>query len=91
MNLLIKLRISDDKYHSWKINERYKRAYYRPLKEQFDNWKIRNLDNIDKPKTKGDDIHELFTDHLNWLNEIGYKNVDLFIEYHLWYVISGQK
>ncbi len=64
---------------------------YKLLKNQFDNWKIRNLDNIEKPKTKGDDIHETFIDQINWLNEIGYKNVDLFIKHHLWCVIGGQK
>ena len=58
---------------------------------QFDNWKVRNLDNIDVPKTKGDDIHETFTEQINWLNEIGYVNVDLFIKYHLWCLIGGQK
>ena len=68
-----------------------KKKYYHSLKMQFDNWKVRNLDNIDVPKTKGDDIHETFTEQINWLNEIGYVNVDLFIKYHLWCLIGGQK
>ncbi|MBY9007508.1 MAG: class I SAM-dependent methyltransferase [Candidatus Lokiarchaeota archaeon] len=67
------------------------REYYNPLKEHFDNWKIRNLDNIDLPKSKGDDIHEYFTDQLNWLTEIGFRNVDVFIKCHLWCLVGGQK
>jgi len=66
-------------------------SLYNKWKAHFDDWRLRNIDNIDKPKTKGDDIHENFIQQIEWLKEIGYVNVDLFIKYHLWCVIGGQK
>ena len=65
--------------------------YYESWKLHFDGWKMRNVDNMDKPKTKGDDIHESFLEQLHWLKDIGFQNVDLFIKYHLWCAIGGQK
>ncbi len=64
---------------------------YEILLQHFKKWKVRNIDNIDKPKSKGDDIHESFLGQLKWLEEIGFKNVDLFVKYHLWCMIGGQK
>ncbi len=57
----------------------------------FENWKRRNIDGFDTPKTKGDDLHEPFTDQAGWLREIGFTNADVFVKYHLWCMIGGQK
>ena len=57
----------------------------------FDRWKQRNVDSIDVPKSKGDDIHEPFLEQMQWLREIGFEDVDLFVKYHLWCVIGGRK
>jgi len=57
----------------------------------FARWKARNIDNMDAPKHKGDDLHEPFLDQLHWLQEIGFTDVDLFVKYHLWCVIGGRK
>ncbi len=65
--------------------------FYDKWKYHFDNWKIRNVDNIDKPKSKGDDLHEVFSLQMDWLKEIGFSNVDIFIKYYLWCAVGGQK
>jgi tRNA (cmo5U34)-methyltransferase len=65
--------------------------YYNKWKYHFDNWKTRNIDNMGEPKAKGDDLHEVFTLQMKWLKEIGFVNVDVFIKYHLWCAIGGQK
>jgi tRNA (cmo5U34)-methyltransferase len=57
----------------------------------FEGWKRRNIERIDQPKTKGDDLHEPFVDQVQWLKEIGFDSVDLFVKYHLWCVIGGRK
>ncbi len=57
----------------------------------FEGWKRRNIERIDQPKTKGDDLHEPFVDQVQWLREIGFEGVDVFIKYHLWCVIGGKK
>jgi hypothetical protein len=64
---------------------------YQKWKEKFDRWELRNVVNIDKPKTKGDDIHQDFVSQVNWLQEIGFSSADLFIKYHLWCAIGGRK
>ncbi len=66
-------------------------SFYNEWKFHFDNWKKRNVDNFDQPKSKGDDIHDSFIDQLSWLQESGFQHVDLFIKYYLWSVIGGQK
>ncbi|MEI7832085.1 MAG: methyltransferase [bacterium] len=58
---------------------------------RFARWKIRNIDNIKLPKQKGDDLHEPFIDQIQWLREIGFTDADLFVKYHLWCLIGGQK
>ena len=68
-----------------------KAGYYRKFRSHFDNWKIRNIDNIEIPKQKGDDLHEAFIDQVKWLLDAGFKNADVFLKYHLWSVIGGQK
>lgn len=68
-----------------------KLPYYEKWKGHFDNWKIRNVDNVDGPKVKGDDIHQGFMTQLTWLKESGFVNVDVYIKYQLWCVIGGQK
>ncbi len=65
--------------------------FYNKWKTHFDNWRLRNVDNIDRPKAKGDDIHQEFLQQIDWLKEIGFMNVNLFIKYHLWCVIGGQR
>lgn len=64
---------------------------YQKWKNRFDNWELRNVVNIGKPKTKGDDIHQDFISQVNWLREIGFSKVDVFIKYHLWCAIGGRK
>lgn len=65
--------------------------YYENWNNHFNNWKTRNIEYINTPKQKGDDLHESFIDQLNWLKGSGFKTVDLFLKYHLWCVIGGQK
>jgi SAM-dependent methyltransferase len=57
----------------------------------FENWKLRNLTNYGHPKQAGDDLHENFSDQVQWLEEAGFKNADCFVKYHLWCIIGGQK
>lgn len=66
-------------------------VHYQRWNDHFQNWKRRNVDEIDHPKKKGDDIHDSFLKQMEWLREIGFVNVDLYIKYHLWSVIGGQK
>lgn len=66
-------------------------AYYESWNKYFDRWKKRNIEDINTPKQKGDDLHESFVDQLNWLHDIGFKSVDLFVKYHLWCIIGGRK
>jgi tRNA (cmo5U34)-methyltransferase len=65
--------------------------YYEKWNSHFDNWKLRNIDNFSLPKYKGDDLHENFIEQLKWLDEAGFKNHDVFVKYHLWNLIGGQK
>ena len=67
------------------------KAYYLKWNSHFDNWKIRNIENFNAPKIKGDDMHENFIEQLKWLDEIGFKQADVFIKYHLWTLIGGQR
>jgi len=66
-----------DAYHQW--------AGY------FGKWKERNIDTFDQPKVKGDDLHELFTLQMQWFRATGFVNVDVFVKYHLWCAVGGQK
>lgn len=59
--------------------------------DKFDSWKKRNLDNIHLPKEEGDDIHDSFLVQLKWLEDIGFKNVDVFCKLSLWSMIGGKK
>ena len=63
----------------------------RRWRSHFEGWKCRNIERIDQPKTKGDDLHEPFIDQVQWLREIGFEGVDVFVKYHLWCVIGGRK
>jgi tRNA (cmo5U34)-methyltransferase len=67
------------------------KPYYDKWNLHFDHWKSRNIDNFGLPKYKGDDMHESFLEQLNWLSEVGFKNQDVFVKYHLWTMIGGQK
>lgn len=64
---------------------------YEDWQKHFAKWKQRNIDEVHLPKKKGDDIHESFIEQMKWLKEIGYANVDLFMKFHLWSMIGGQK
>ncbi len=68
-----------------------KADYLIQWEKHFTNWKIRNIDNISIKKQEGDDMHESFLAQLDWLKDIGFSNVDLFVKYHLWCVIGGRK
>lgn len=65
--------------------------YYIEWNKHFDNWRKRNIENINIPKEKGDDIHETYEIQLNYLKNAGFKNIDLYVKYQLWCVIGGQK
>jgi tRNA (cmo5U34)-methyltransferase len=67
------------------------RQYYDKWNIIFENWKLRNITNFDLPKFKGDDMHESFLDQLEWFHDAGFINEDLFMKYHLWGLIGGQK
>ena len=81
-------------YHAEKlkdnISDDLSNAYVDTMKK-FDMWKKRNVDNIRIPKQEGDDIHESFLIQLDWLEEIGFKNTDLFCKLFLWSMIGGKK
>jgi tRNA (cmo5U34)-methyltransferase len=68
-----------------------KRDLYFKWTGHFDKWKTRNIDNFGQPKIKGDDLHETFTLQMQWLKAAGFNNVDVFIKYHLWCIVGGQK
>jgi hypothetical protein len=59
--------------------------------EKIEDWKKRNIDKIYLPKQEGDDIHESFIVQLNWLNDIGFKETDLFYKLFLFCMIGGKK
>jgi tRNA (cmo5U34)-methyltransferase len=59
--------------------------------EKFSKWKKRNVDNINRPKDEGDDIHESFLVQLNWLKDVGFRNTDIFCKLFLWCMIGGKK
>jgi len=71
--------------------ERLGKYQDRVTMEKFNNWKERNIDNINLPKKEGDDIHESFLMQLDWLNEIGFQETDIFCKYFLWNMIGGKK
>ena len=81
-------------YHAEKlkdnISDDLSNVYVDTMKK-FDMWKKRNVDNIRIPKQEGDDIHESFLIQLEWLEEIGFKNTDLFCKLFLWSMIGGKK
>ena len=64
---------------------------YKSLMKKFEDWKKRNVNNIHLPKQEGDDIHEPFLIQLEWLNDIGFKETDLFCKLFLWCMIGGKK
>jgi SAM-dependent methyltransferase len=59
--------------------------------EKFEGWKKRNLENIHKPKSEGDDLHASFLRQLDMLTEAGFSGVDVFAKLHLWCMIGGRK
>lgn len=64
---------------------------YKGFMDKFDDWKKRNVDNIHIPKNEGDDVHESFRVQLDWLNEIGFRETDLFSKHFMWCLIGGKK
>lgn len=85
--------------HFWVRHVEEASAFLRPEQitayehwcSHFARWKTRNIDNIDAPKQKGDDLHEPFLDQVHWLQEIGLTGADVLVKYHLWCIIGGQK
>ena len=67
------------------------RPHYDAWRALFARWQVRNIEGIDEPKGKGDDLHESYQDQLDWLADIGFDKVDLFVKFHLWCTIGGQK
>ena len=67
------------------------RAMYDKWCVHFDRWEERNLKNFDRPKQKGDDLHESFVTQIEWLRDIGFKGADLFLKHHLWCAVGGVK
>jgi phospholipid N-methyltransferase len=65
--------------------------YYDGWLQFFQRWKARNIQHFGEPKLPGDDIHETPEAQIRYLEQVGFKNVDQFIKYHLWSVIGGQK
>lgn len=67
--------------------------HYEEWKTHFDQWKKRNIDEFERDKTAelGDDLHDSFFDQVNWLDDIGFEQADVFIKYHLWCMIGGWK
>ena len=57
----------------------------------FEGWKQRNIGALERPKAKGDDIHESYVLQLEWLREIGFVEVDLLAKFHIWCLIVGRK
>jgi hypothetical protein len=64
---------------------------YKGWMERFEDWKKRNVDNINLPKQEGDDIHESFLMQLEWLNDAGFKETDLYCKLFLFCMIGGKK
>ena len=67
------------------------RSYVDVFAAHMARWKAHNVGGIDAPKAKGDDLHEGFLEQLHCLRDLGYAGVDLFVKYHLWCLIGGQK
>ena len=67
--------------------------YYHQLQIGMADWKARYLDRPASPKTKaaGDDLHDPMLHQVEWLKDSGFCQVDLFVKYHLWCLIGGQK
>jgi SAM-dependent methyltransferase len=67
------------------------RDHYERWQGHFARWKQRNIENVDRPKTRGDDLHEVFTVQVQWLRDVGFVDADAFVKYHLWCSIGGRK
>ena len=81
-------------YHTEKLKETIPNDLnddYEMVMEKFNSWKKRNVENIDKPKVEGDDIHESFLVQLEWLKDVGFREVDVFCKLYLWSMIGGKK
>jgi ubiquinone/menaquinone biosynthesis C-methylase UbiE len=65
--------------------------HYEEWNHHFKKWKKRNIDQMQVPKSKGDDIHASFLTQISWLLSIGFRKVDLLLKYQLWCAVCGQK
>jgi len=68
-----------------------KMQHYERFTANFERWKRQNIDEVDRPRVKGDDIHESFLSQMEWLREAHFIDVELFFKYHLWCAIGGRK
>ncbi len=64
---------------------------YVMVMEKFEGWKNRNVYNTNEPKREGDDIHESFLVQLEWLNDAGFREIDVICKLYLWCMIGGKK
>ena len=64
---------------------------YQQFMKHFRKWKQRNIDGLNQPKTKGDDLHEPVIAQLDMLRDAGLEEVDVYFGYRLWHAIAGCK
>ena len=67
------------------------RQDYQHFMAHFRKWKERNIDGLNEPKTKGDDLHEPVVAQLEMIREAGLVEVDVYFSYRLWHAIAGRK
>lgn len=67
------------------------RPHYEEWNHHFEEWKKRNIYQMQVPKSKGDDIHASFMTQMSWMLDIGFRKVDLLMKFQLWCAICGQK
>ena len=67
------------------------RQDYQQFIHHFRKWKERNIDGLNNPKNKGDDLHEPVVAQLDMLREAGLEEVDVYFSYRLWHAIAGRK
>jgi tRNA (cmo5U34)-methyltransferase len=65
--------------------------FYLKWCSHFDRWKERNIDKYGQPKEEGDDLHDPFVNQVKWLRRAGFRYADVYVKYHLWCTIGGQK
>ncbi|MCG8528232.1 MAG: class I SAM-dependent methyltransferase [Opitutales bacterium] len=67
------------------------RDSYERFMEFFYRWKVRNIDQRDQPKQKGDDLYQTVTEQLEMLKNVDLKRVDSYFSFRVWNAIAGRK